>query len=115
MVQGRAAEQFGLPPGESGRRLFAMRRKTPLGVSAGPEAREFGSAALVLGPAGSLHAPPVRTRGGIPADTFHCSSDVAGTVGQFNSSVSAMTAIPTRTFATVRDAGAGETLVLVAK
>jgi len=68
-----------------------------MGVSAGPEAREFGRTAPGLGPAGSLHAPPVRTRGETPADTFHCSSPLAGSAVQFNSGVSAH---PTRTFAT---------------
>ena len=54
-----------------------------MGVSARPEAREFGRAALGFGPAGSLHASPVRTRGKTPADTLRCNSHVAGSAVQF--------------------------------
>ena len=101
-----------LPPGRSGRRLFHMRRTTQMGVSAGPEAREFGPAALGFGPAGSLRAPPVRTRGETPVDTFHCNSHVAGSAVQFNKSVSAMPGHPTRTFATPPHPGTADTLLL---
>jgi hypothetical protein len=103
---------FCLPPAKSGRRLFAMRRKTPLGVPAGPEAREFGPAALGFVPTGSPHAPPVRTRGETPVDTFHCSSDVAGSAVQFNSSVSAMPDHPKRTFVRPPHPGTANTLLL---
>jgi hypothetical protein len=89
-----------------------MRRTTQLGVSAGPEAREFGRAALGFGPAGGLHASPVRTRGETPADTFHCNSQVAGSAVQFNSSVSAMPDTPTRTFATPPHPGTADTRLL---
>ena len=105
-------DRFCLPPAKSGRRLVAMRRTTPLGVSAGSEAREFGRTELGFGPAGSLHASPVRTRGETPVDTFHCSSDVAGSAVQFNSSVSAMPDNPTRTFATPPHPGTADTLLL---
>ena len=83
-----------------------------MGVSLGPDAREFGSAALVLEPADSLHAPSVRTRGETPTDTFHCSLDVADSPVQFNSSVSAMPDNPTRTFATPPHPGTADTLLL---
>ena len=61
-----------------------------MGVPAGLEARKFGRPALGFGPTDSLHAPPVHTRGETSVDTFHCSSDVAGSAAQFNESVSAM-------------------------
>ena len=83
-----------------------------MGVSAGPDAREFGRAALGFGPAGSLHASPVRTRGETPDDTFHCNSHVAGSAVQFNSSVSAMPDYPTRTSATPPHPGMADTLLL---
>jgi hypothetical protein len=60
-----------------------------MGVSAGTEAREFGRTALGFWLADSLHAPLVRTRGETPADTFHCSSPVAGSAVQANSGISA--------------------------
>ena len=83
-----------------------------MGVSAGPDAREFGPAALGFGPAGSLRASPVRTRGETPADTFHCNSQVAGSAVQFNSSVSAMPDKHTRTFAAPPHPGTADTLLL---
>jgi hypothetical protein len=83
-----------------------------MGVSAGPEARKFGAAMPVPGPAGSLHAPPIRTRGTTPADTLHCSSDVAGSAVQFNSGVPAMPNHPTRTFATPPHPGTADTPLL---
>jgi hypothetical protein len=89
-----------------------MRRTTPIGVSTGPEAREFGRAAREFGLAGGLQAPPVRTRGETLTDTFHCSSRVAGSAVQFNSSVSAMPAHTTRTFATPPHPGTADTLLL---
>jgi len=85
---------------------------TQMGVFAGAEAREFGRAAREFGLAGSLQAPPVRTRGETPADTFHCNSQVAGSAVQFNSSVSAMPAHTTRTFATPPHPGTADTLLL---
>ena len=83
-----------------------------MGVSAGPEAREKGRAALRFGPAGSLYAPPVRTRGETPADTLDRNSPVAGSAVQFNIAVSAMPAHPTRTFATPPHSGTADTLLL---
>ena len=83
-----------------------------MGVSAGPDAREFGPAALGFGPAGSLHAPPARPRGETPVDTLHCSSPVAGSAVQFNSSVPAMPDHPKRTFATPPHPGTADTLLL---
>ena len=80
-----------------------------MGVSAGPDAWEFGRAALGFGPAGSLHAWPVRTRRETPADTLHCSSRVADSAAQFNESVSALPANPTLTFATLPHPGTADT------
>jgi len=89
-----------------------MRRKTQWGVPAGPDARENGSAALGFGLADSLHASPARTRGETPVDTFHYSSDVAGSAAQFNESVSAMPDHPTRTFVVPPHPGTADTLLL---
>jgi len=83
-----------------------------MGVPAGPEARKFGPTALGFGPTDSLHAPPVRTRGETPVDTFHCSSGVAGSAAQFNESVSAMPDHPTRTFVRPPHPGTADTLLL---
>jgi hypothetical protein len=62
-------------------------------------------------------APPPRTRsgseaGGCSGDTLHCSSDVAGSAVQFNSSVSAMPSHLSRTFATPAHPGTADTLLL---
>ena len=83
-----------------------------MGVPAGPEARKFGPTALGFGPIDSLHARPVHTRGETPVDTFHCSSDVAGSAAQFNESVSAMPDHPIRTFVRPPHPGTADTLLL---
>jgi hypothetical protein len=108
----RWGDRFCLLPAKSGRSLFSMRRMRPMGVPAGPEAREFGAAVPVPGSTGSLNPWPVRTRGTTPVNTFHCSSDVADSAAQFNSSVSAMPDHTTRTFATPPHPGTADTLLL---
>jgi hypothetical protein len=45
-------------------------------------------------------------------DTLHCSSEVAGSAAQFNSSVSAMPPPPSRTFETPVHSGTADTLLL---
>jgi len=83
-----------------------------MGVLAGPNAREFGTAVPVPGSTGSLNPWPVRTRAQTSVNTFHCSSDVAGSAAQFNRSVSAMPDNPKRTFVRPPHPGTADTLLL---